>query len=73
MKSIEQLVRLSQNPFYKMSESEVKQLESVKQDEPITSSVTEDSKKKVSQTTLGSATVKETGKLNKHSSDPVSE
>jgi hypothetical protein len=73
MKSIEQLVKLSQNPFYKMSEEEVKTLETVEQDTPKVSSKSVDSKKKVSQTTLGNATVKETGKLSKHASDPVSE
>lgn len=73
MKSDEVLVRLAQNPHYKMSDDEVKRLDQMGQDAPKTSSVSVDSKKKQAQTTLGSATVKETGKLNKHPSDPVSE
>ena len=73
MKSDDTLVRLAQNPHYKMSDAEVERLEQIGQDEPRFSSVSVDSKKKQSQTTLGSATVKETGKLNKHPSDPVRE
>lgn len=72
MKSDEILQRLSQNPFYKMTDEEakrVKELESAAN----TSSVTEDSKKKQQQVVKGNATVKETGKVKKHASDPVSE
>lgn len=72
MKSDETLIKLSQNPHYNMSEEESQRLDELAS-APRTSSVKEDSKKKVAQTTYGSATVKETGKLQKHPSDPVSE
>lgn len=73
MKSDETLVKLSQNPFYKMNDAEKEQLEKIAQDEPKVSSVSVESKKKEATVTLGNATVKETGKLAKHASDPVSE
>jgi hypothetical protein len=73
MKSVEQLQSLSQNPFYKMSEQEKQVLEEAKQQQPIVSSVKIDSKKKESQTSLGSAPVKEIGKLNKQIGDPTTE
>lgn len=72
MKSAEQLEKLSKNPFYKMSNEEKQQLDEA-QKQTIVSSVKIDSKKKESQTSLGSATVKEIGKLEKHSGDPISE
>lgn len=72
MKTVEQLQQLSKNPFYKMTEEEKKTLENASTLK-IVSSVDVDSKKKVSQTSLGSATVKEIGKLDKHHGDPVAE
>lgn len=71
MKSDETLIQLSRNPHYKMSEEESKRLSQLNSKR--TSSVKEDSKKKVTQVVKGSATVKETGKVNKHPSDPVKE
>lgn len=72
MKSDELLKKLADNPFYKMSTQEAQRLEELKSGN-VSSSVAEDRKKKVSQTTLGTAVVKETGKLHKHPTDPVSE
>jgi hypothetical protein len=73
MKSIEQLEKLSSNPFYVMSEDESKVLEeSRSQEEDRVSSVTEDNKKKESYSS-GNATVKEIGKLDKHHGDPRAE
>ena len=72
MKSDETLVRLSQNPFYKMSDEEAKRLKTISKEKK-TSSVSEDSKKKEATVTRGNATVKETGKLSKHDNDPVKE
>lgn len=56
-----------------MNEVEVEQLESIEQSALKVSSVTVEAKKKQATVTLGSATVKETGKLAKHASDPVKE
>jgi hypothetical protein len=71
MKSIDTLVKLSQNPHYHLSEEEQKAVDGVQQPEPVTSSVTVDEKKKESQVVRGNAAVKETGKLDKHPSDPI--
>lgn len=73
MKSDEQIIKLSENPFYVLTPQEQQRLESIKKSGTKVSSVAEDSKKKQSQAVRGNATVKETGKLKKHSSDPVSE
>lgn len=73
MKSVEQLQKLSENPFYEMTDSEKQALGEAKKQTTIVSSVKIDSKKKESQTSLGSATVKEIGKLDKHIGDPVTE
>lgn len=74
MKTIEQLKKLSGNPFYVMSEEEAKLLEEAPTEtpEPKVSSVTEDNKKKESRSTE-SATVKEIGKLDKQHGDPRAE
>lgn len=71
MKSIEQILKLSENPFYKLSPQEQAQLEAHMQQE-----AGEDESKKKSSTSInkqGNATVKEIGKLNKHIDDPVTE
>lgn len=69
-KSIEQLRRLATNPYYEMTEAEQLQLA---QAESQTNSETsgEESVPKF-QSSKGSATVKQIGKLDKHSGDPVS-
>lgn len=70
MKSIEQILKLSENPFYKLSPQEQAQLESHMRQEA------GDESKKKSSTSInkqGNATVKEIGKLNKHIDDPVTE
>lgn len=72
MKTVEQLKKLSQNPFYVMSEQESEVLEETESIAKRTSSVTKDNKKKESYS-RGNATVKETGKLNKHHGDPRAE
>lgn len=71
MKTIEQLEKLSGNPFYVMSEEEAARLEESKNQE-IVSSVTEDNKKKESRS-RENATVKEIGKLDKYHGDPRAE
>ena len=68
MKTVEQLEKLSKNPFYVMSEEEAKTLEEAQK----ATSVSVENKKKESYS-LGNATVKETGKLDKHHGDPVKE
>lgn len=73
MKTDEQIQKLSQNPFYKLSEEEKTRLDSLSRTTAKVTSESEDSKKKQSQSARGNAAVKETGKLEKHSSDPVSE
>lgn len=74
MKSIEQLIYLAKNPFYIMTDAEAQLLKQAEtQLDAVDASVTEDSKKKASSSKRGNAIVKETGKLNKHSTDPISE
>jgi len=73
MKNVEQLEKLSKNPFYVMSESESKVLEESKAKKKArVSSVTEDNKKKEYRS-KENATVKETGKLDKQHGDPRAE
>ena len=71
MKSVEQLNRLQENPFYEFSEEEQKLLdESGNQD--IVSSVEEDKQlPKGYATSEEGVAVKETGRVDKHPSDPV--
>jgi hypothetical protein len=64
MKSVEQLQKLKINPFYKMSKEEIQALEEAE---------SQASQKKGKMSSRGNAAVKETGKLDKHSSDPVAE
>lgn len=68
MKSIQQLRVLNQNPFYTMTEQEKQLLEEANSTETTLYHL-DDSKKKSQ--SLGSAAVKETGSLDKHSSDPI--
>ncbi len=66
-KSIEQLRQLAKNPYYTLTNEEQLQLaqaESQSNDGTTTAPKVQSSK--------GSATVKEIGRLNKHSGDPVS-
>lgn len=69
MRTIEQIRQLSQNPFYKLTAAERQMLEQA--DGQSQDSTDTTSKKRGS--VKGNAVVKETGKLNKHSTDPVSE
>lgn len=76
MKDLETLKRLSKNPFYKMSDEEVKVLkdsESASKADESTEQEAPKAKKPVARSSKGNAAVKETGKLDKHSTDPVSE
>ena len=73
MKSTEQLIKLAQNPYYTLSYEEKQALEQIQPDEVSISSTTETSQKKQSLATRENATVKETGKLAKHSTEIVSE
>lgn len=72
MKSDEQIVKLSANPYYTFSEQEQERLDVINS-QPKVSSVTVDETKKKLTVTRGNAAVKETGRLEKHSSDPVTE
>ena len=66
-KSIEQLRQLAKNPYYSLSTEE--QLQLAQAESQSNSGGTPVPK---FQSSKGSATVKEIGKLNKHSGDPVS-
>jgi hypothetical protein len=66
MKDLKQLQRMAANPFYTMSKKEMEDLEKLQAQEQ-NLEVTPEKKESV----YGSAVVKETGKLNKHISDPV--
>lgn len=73
MKTLEQLEKLSSNPFYVMTAEEKEllqnqQTESNTQIQPLK----QDSKKKLSQSS-GIVAVKETGRLDKQHGDPTSE
>lgn len=68
MKTIEQLRSLAKNPFYVLTEEEKQALAAA--DSLSIYSPSDDSKKKSSR---GNAAVKETGKLNKHPTDPVND
>lgn len=67
MKTIEQLEKLSGNPFYTLTPEEQQRLEESRAEESLDG---DESPKKL---TRGNAAVKEIGKLDKHSADPVSE
>lgn len=67
-KTIEQLRRLQNNPFYQLSKEEEMALSQDNQNE-----VKRVSSKKKVRTNKEGATVKETGKFTKHATDPVSE
>lgn len=75
MKSIKQLRKLANNPFFTMSDEEVQALKAAEANEEQTRTASEGElrPKKGLKKTKGAAAVKETGKLNKHSSDPVKE
>lgn len=75
MKSIEQLKRLAQNPFYQMSDEEISALKEAEQGSSSQKKVSSKTKTalKGQEQVKGAAPVKETGKLAKHPSDPVSE
>lgn len=70
MKSIDQLQKLAENPFYTMDEEEKQVLNEANAREHY-SSVQDENKKKESQVVLGNAAVKEIGKLHKHATDPI--
>jgi len=73
MKTVEQLKKLSNNPYYVMSDEEAKVLENASTSQgQVVSSVEEDNKKKESDSTVN-VTVKEIGKLDKQHGDPRSE
>lgn len=72
MKTPEQLEKLSNNPFYKLTQEESRALEEHREKSRV-SSVTVDKKKKRQSRSTESATVKEIGKLNKQHGDPKSE
>jgi len=75
MKDIEQLKRLAQNPFYQMSEEELAALKEAEKnsDSPKKTSSKKQKPLEEQEEVKGAAPVKETGKLNKHPSDPVTE
>ena len=78
MKTIEQLRQLANNPFYVMSEEDKRRLDEADKNDSSSDDEQQVSKKKGTYTskkvrTKGTAAVKETGKLNKHDSDPVKE
>lgn len=68
MKSKEQLERLAKNPFYTLSADEQEELNAYNEQEKQPKKKSSTSPKK-----HGNATVKRTGKLDKHPSDPVVE
>ncbi len=65
MKSIEQLKQLAKNPYYQMPEDEKALLDS-----EVVPAVDDNSKKKL---VNGIVTVKETGYVSKHPSDPITD
>lgn len=69
MKSDDTLVRLSKNPYYKLTSDEAQRVQNIVS-APAETPTIDLTKKKVTGT-LGNAAVKETGQLNKHQTDPV--
>jgi ribosomal protein S20 len=69
MKSISLLRTLAKNPFYQLTPDEVEALKQA--DNQVVSSLDEDLKKK--NVAKGTAAVKRIGKIEKHSTDPVTE
>lgn len=75
MKSDDTLLRLSKNPYYKLTGEEAQRVQNIVSSQaqaPTPTPTIDLTKKKVTET-LGNAAVKETGQLNKHESDPVTE
>ena len=70
-KSLEQLQQLSKNPYYVLTDAEQLQLAQAESQQNAQPRRELDASPKL-QRSKGSATVKEIGKLNKHSGDPVS-
>lgn len=73
MKSIAQLKQLAQNPFYKLSPEEQAAINAHDSAQQAQAPQEGNPNPKVVFASKGNAAVKETGKLNKHGTDPVTE
>lgn len=69
MKDLETLKRLAKNPFYKMTDEEAKALKADKKKK----SESPKAPAPVKRSSKDNAAVKVTGKLDKHTTDPVAE